>query len=317
MENHSYLICGLTVSFPWPQATLIKSTAKADVIVELGRATPPPKDLIKFNGPYCQAAPDHVFFDLDDIGRFSIRHGSNITVEILGDQDVEALNAFLLGSCLGVLLIQRNQLVLHAAVLEKNGRQVGFAGGPGSGKSTLSGLLLNSGGRILTDNIAAIQVEANAAATVFPSFPSLHLWRPTMEKLGLDDRNPIKLRPELDKYIMSFEEKFVSEPRPLHTLCILAPWNKSEICCERIDGIERITHLSHASFRLRITRGMEMDEQHFKHIGALSGWIELIKLSFPHDWALNKSLVEIVDELFLSPDKRRRLQLANVNPDCI
>lgn len=314
MENHSYLICGLTVSFPWPQATLIASAAKADVMVELGRATPPPKDRVKFNGPFCQAAPGHVFFELNDIGRFSIRDGNNITVEISGDEDVEALNAFLLGSCFGVLLIQRNQLVLHAAVLEKNGRQVGFAGGPGSGKSTLSGMLLSSGARILTDNIAAIKVEADTAATVFPSFPSLHLWRPAMEKLGLDHRNPRKLRPELDKYVLSFEEKFIPEPRPLHTLCILAPWNKSGISCERIEGIERITHLSHASFRLRITRGMEMDEQHFGHISALSGCVELIKLSFPHDWALNKSLVALVDEMFLSPDKRSRLQIANVDP---
>ncbi|WP_417790695.1 hypothetical protein [Terasakiella pusilla] len=295
MESHHYLICGITISFPWEMAMFPVSSKVPDVYVKLGQALPPAEKNVKFKGPYCLAAPHHVFFHLENIARFSVLNGTEITVEILGEQDIETLNIFLLNSCLGVLLTQRNKLVLHAAALERNGRIVAFSGGAGCGKSTLSGLLLKSGARILTDNIATIEIQERTGARVFPSFPFIHLWHSAIEKVELEARKTQKLRPNLNKYALSIEDQFCAEPSPLHTLCILSPWNKSELHCEEINGIERITYLSHASFRLKITRGMEMDRQHFQHMSALSQTIKLVKLSYPHDWNLNEQLVTFVN----------------------
>ncbi|MDV7398134.1 hypothetical protein RZS08_42420, partial [Arthrospira platensis SPKY1] len=42
-----------------------------------------------------------------------------------------------------------NHLILHAAVLERNGRALLLAAAPGSGKSTLSAALMNAGWRLL------------------------------------------------------------------------------------------------------------------------------------------------------------------------
>lgn len=47
-------------------------------------------------------------------------------------------------------------LMLHAAVLEKNGQAVILPGDPGAGKSTLTALLALSGWRLLSDEIALI-----------------------------------------------------------------------------------------------------------------------------------------------------------------
>jgi HprK-related kinase A len=44
-------------------------------------------------------------------------------------------------------------LMLHAAVLEKNGRAVVLPGDPGAGKSTLTAALMLSGWRLLSDEI--------------------------------------------------------------------------------------------------------------------------------------------------------------------
>lgn len=300
MESYSYLICGLTISFPWKMAILSESSKAPDVYVKLGESNPPAEKHVKFKGPYCLAAPNHVFFHFKDVGRFSVCNGTDITIEVLGDPKTEILNVFLLNSCLGVLLTQRNMLVLHAAVLEKNGRIIAFSGGPGSGKSTLSGLLLNSGARVLTDNIATVLTDEKTGTIVFPSFPFIDLWHSAMEKLALNTRNFKKIRPELNKHALSFKDQFCPQPLPLHTLCILSPWNNSELYSEKIRGIERITYLNHASFRLNITRGMGMDRQHFEHIGVLSHNIELVKLYFPQDWDLNEELVEFVNATFFN-----------------
>ena len=47
-------------------------------------------------------------------------------------------------------------LMLHAAVLEKNGQAVILPGDPGAGKSTLTALLALSGWRLLSDEITLI-----------------------------------------------------------------------------------------------------------------------------------------------------------------
>jgi hypothetical protein len=295
MNNYHYLICGITISFPWKILMLPESTRTPDAWVEFGRAPRPEKDSVRFIGPYCQAAPSHTYFHLKNIAKISIRTGNNITVEISGRKNTETLNTFLLSSCLGVLLIQRGLLVLHAAALEKNGRVVAFSGGPGTGKSTLSALLLESGANILSDNIAAITLKGINRATVSPSFPSIHLWRSTIEKLKLSNRHLNQLRPGLDKYAVSFENQFIAQPLHLNTLCILSPWNKNELCCNSVQGMERITQLSNASFRLKITRGMEMDRQNFLNISALSSSINIVKLCYPQDWEHNEKVVSLIE----------------------
>jgi HprK-related kinase A len=57
---------------------------------------------------------------------------------------------------LHIALGERQFLLLHAAVVEKNGRALIMAGESGSGKSTLSALLASKGWRFLGDELALI-----------------------------------------------------------------------------------------------------------------------------------------------------------------
>jgi len=50
-------------------------------------------------------------------------------------------------------------LIIHAAVLEKNGRAVIMPAPPGSGKSTLCGALANRGWRLLSDELTLIRLS--------------------------------------------------------------------------------------------------------------------------------------------------------------
>ncbi|PCI70643.1 MAG: HprK-related kinase A [Piscirickettsiaceae bacterium] len=50
-------------------------------------------------------------------------------------------------------------LVIHSAVLEKNGKALIFPGTPGSGKSTLCAALTSRGWRLLSDEMALVEVE--------------------------------------------------------------------------------------------------------------------------------------------------------------
>lgn len=52
-----------------------------------------------------------------------------------------------------------NHLIIHSAVLEKNGKALIFPGSPGSGKSTLCAGLVTQGWRLLSDEMALLSLK--------------------------------------------------------------------------------------------------------------------------------------------------------------
>lgn len=64
-----------------------------------------------------------------------------------------------------VAAYELQHVIIHAAVLEKNGKAILFPAPPGSGKSTLTAHLANSGWRLLSDEMALIEPGSH---TVIP-----------------------------------------------------------------------------------------------------------------------------------------------------
>ena len=71
----------------------------------------------------------------------------------------QGLLAAELGMYLQVALGWRRHLLLHAAVVERNGRALVLTGESGAGKSTLAAMMMRAGWRLLGDEFALVGLD--------------------------------------------------------------------------------------------------------------------------------------------------------------
>lgn len=203
---HSYRICGLSVASDIDLPGLIAGTAECEPQVTIRRG-PVPESLSdpKLVGPTWQIADKQFLLDVPNVARFLLKNGDQIVFAPKSEASAEEVPIFILGTVFGILLHQRQQIVLHASAVEVDGKAIVFCGYSGAGKSTLAAALVQRGYRLITDDVCAITLSDAAPPLVHPDGRQLKLWAQAIEKLELDEIRRDRIRGCL--------EKFYVEPR--------------------------------------------------------------------------------------------------------
>ena len=144
---YRYTAFSLTIESELELPELEEGTDKPDVFIRLGRVS-------RQQQPATIA--DEIAFPLN-IGRFHIKGGREIIVELVPDYDPFVLQAMLQGRLMAYLLRQRGWLPLHASGVSIDGQCVLFLGESGAGKSTTAAAFYARGHSVLTDDVAAVR----------------------------------------------------------------------------------------------------------------------------------------------------------------
>lgn len=212
---HYYCVSGLSVGseIVLPGLTsLTTAPSGPDVTI---RNSPVPETLENAgaSGPTWQIAGSQFLLRIPDIARFLLSEGRDIAFETEGDTDARDVSIFLLGTAFGILLHQREQIVLHASTVRVNGKAVLFCGVSGAGKSTIAAALAQRGFPLVTDDFCAITMSGGAPM-VHSDGRQLKLWAQAIEKLELGERRGERVRSRLEKFYVEPDETF-SQPLPL------------------------------------------------------------------------------------------------------
>ncbi|MCF2514333.1 hypothetical protein LVY65_04535 [Sphingomonas sp. G124] len=218
-----------------PELFPSQSDAVADVVIALGAVPAPerPDTDVVVNG-------EGVFLYISGVARYWIRDGLRILIEPEPGVPQRNVRLFLLGSAMGVLLLQRGHLPLHANAVEIEGKAFAFMGGSGSGKSTLAASLHDRGHRVIADDVCVVRFGNNDAVFACPGIPRLRLWERALNATG---RDPAVYERSYagDAAIRKFDvpvanEMAAGEALPLAGLFILATGDEFEI--SRLSGLE-------------------------------------------------------------------------------
>lgn len=213
---HFYRVSGLSVGseivLPGLNAFAADHGAP-EVTIQRG-PVPATLDNASVSGPTWQIVDNKFLLRIPNVARFLLSDGRQITFEPEANGDIADIPIFILGTVLGILLHQREQIVLHASAVRVNGKAVLFCGASGAGKSTLAAALAQRGYPLVTDDVCTVTLAATGAPTVHSDGRQLKLWTQAINRLDLAQRRGERVRASLEKFYVEPAEVF-SEPLPL------------------------------------------------------------------------------------------------------
>ena len=261
-----------------------------DVVIQWGVVSASGLDHAVVNGVTFQANETSLWLHVPMIARYLITDGKQITIEPLVNGDEDSIRVFLLGSCMGALLMQRNLFLLHANAIKIGNHCISFSGASGAGKSTLSGAFLQQGYSILADDVCAI----NHKGEVIPSFPQIKLWADSSRHLAVDTQPLRKIRPAIEKFALPIGHHFHAQPLPLKVIYILHSHNKNTFEINNLTGSQKFNPLKNNTYRFRYLHGLGKGLSHLKHCGSIASLVSIAHITRPNHGFQLTELVELI-----------------------
>lgn len=102
--------------------------------------------------------------------------------------------AALFGTVVAIVLALRGLVPLHGSAVEIDGRAVLLAGPSGAGKSTLCEALIQRGGRLVSDDLSAMNaMTGEGVPTLLPGRPAVRLFPDGAPAVGLKNLYPMPM----------------------------------------------------------------------------------------------------------------------------
>ncbi|MFC5773371.1 aldolase [Ectobacillus antri] len=235
---------------------------------------------------------DTVRFYIPDVGSFFIAAGKEIIIYPVEGADEGLLRLYVLGTCMGVILMQRRILPLHGSAVVIEGKAYAFIGESGAGKSTLASTLLQRGYQLLSDDVIAISLLGNVPF-VTPSYPQQKLWQDSLQSLKMDSKEYLSIYGREDKYSVPVSS-YVLDQVPLAGIFELDKTDNDEIYFRAMNTLEGLQLSFSHTYRNFLLPRLGLMEWHFQMSASIVNQIDVYQLHRPTSRFCAEELVAII-----------------------
>lgn len=236
-----------------------------------------------------------VMFKVPNIAIFSIQDGSKILVSPLEEYDEDVIRLYLLGTCMGAILMQRKIYPLHGSAIAIDGKAYAIIGESGAGKSTLASAFLSKGYQLLSDDVIAVSLSKEESIPfVNPSYPQQKLWQDSLNNFGLDTNNYRSIHGRETKYNVPVSSKYFNNPLPLAGVFELVKSENNEIGICSIVKLKRFSTLYFNTFRRFFIRNLGLMDWHFQTTAKIVNKIDVYQLQRSIDGFSALQLVSLI-----------------------
>lgn len=204
----------------------------------------------------------------------------------------------LLGFSFSFILVKRHIFTFHGnSIIHKN-KGLMFLGRSGSGKSSITAGYIKLGDQFLSDDISRVSVS-DSNAVVYPSYPSFKLCLSTAQQFNIDISDATEVFYEKNKYQISCESLYHSDPVPLHAIICIQPSDRINIALMQERPQLIIRNLFENTYNNTIASLPEYYRDLNQTLMLLLGKVPFFTLHRPKDTFTVSEQIEIIDrELF-------------------
>lgn len=277
-----------------PELLPAQSNAAPDVCIRFG-ATPEELPEAVERGVRYDSAPNRLLLKVDGVGRYLICDGNLVTIERAPGAEDDDIRVFLLGSALGALLHQRDDLVLHGSAIEWDGKAVVFMGISGIGKSTTATAFRQKGHAILTDDLSVIRPNPDGQLLVWPGFPQCKLWLDSLQKLHFSPHTLKRIRGKIEKRAVPLDQDFKPVALPIHKIYLLRSHNNVATTLTPVTGHQKFIALKKHTYRFGYLAGIAGRTGHFQKAVELARQVNLVRVFRPREGFKLEELVAAIE----------------------
>jgi hypothetical protein len=247
-------------------------------------------------GPFGHATEKALWLQIPNVARYLVRDGTELIYQPEDGIDEGSLRVFMLGTCVGTLLMQRGNLVLHGNAFEVGESCAICIGSSGAGKSTLSAKMLQRGHRIIADDVCLINKDGRAV----PGLSRLKLWQEAAHELEIETAGLRRVRPHMAKFDVPLGDAFREQPAPIRAIYLLTPWNQDRFLIEEITGMAKFQALRTHTYRSRFLKSMGLGPLHLQQCTALAADTPVVQVFRPRagfdiDGLADRILADLAD----------------------
>lgn len=306
-KKFSYLVYGLKVlsEIECPELVAFDRLREDeyDVLIELNKVSSEIHEKI-LDGRRSDYTNESMWFHIKDVATYWMRDGSSILIELCDGANISMAKQYLLGSCLGMVMLQRNMIAIHGGTIVFNHQGVIFTGDRGSGKSTITSALRLKGYPFVADDVSSI--EAGTPHYIHPGFPQQKLCTDTMHQLGykLDDYKTLMGDTQI-KYLIPAHESFVYDKVPLQGIVELKVNDAiDEIQVEVLKGQEKFMTIYNNIYRIEMKRFAGVNPEYFKKCVEIVKDIPVYRINRPKGVMTVDAQIKWLEEAFVVKEEK-------------
>lgn len=282
--KHYYRVYGLNIesTIEIEELEIIDSDCDVDVRLSYGIVNEDVRGLIE-KGQCANYDKQDMWFDIKNVAIYHIYNGDTVVIEPYENSSFKQIKLYILGSVMGMILIQKNIVAIHGGGIVINGKGCVFTGEKGAGKSTITTALRKKGYKFIADDVCSIDIEN---FTIHHGFPYQKLCEDAMTKLGydVDEFQPFRGDLNVNKYMVPAFDEFTKEDVKLDAIFELSVGDVDEVKVEEVLGSEKMNKLINNIFRIEMLKySGGMEPFYFKKCLEIVKNTKLYKMTRPKD----------------------------------
>lgn len=301
-QKYYYEVYGLKVEseIEIKEFVVMKNNVNENVDVKFsyGHMDDDIKESLK-SGMRINLTKNRIWFHIENVASYCISNGNLVIVEQEQNTDLQLLKVYLMCSCLGFIMIQRNKVAIHGGTVVVNGKGIIVAGDRGAGKSTLTTALRLKGYEFLSDDVAAT-IMSNYPK-INPGFPYQKLCKDSIDNIGVEMLGYTSCNVDGKvKYMVPVKESFYNENVELYGICELVVGEGEEIETIELIGHEKLNGVIRNIFRGEYIRYLDgMPPEYFKKCVEIAQYVKFYRIVRPKNKFTVEDQIKHVEDLFV------------------